>query len=90
MSSIDHLLQVVAGFADATGLSEGTVSARFLGGGAVVRQLREGRDMGARRIARALDEFSAAWPDGKPWPAGVPRDVAAEPVLTTRRASEDE
>ena len=78
MSSIDHLLKVVAGFADATGLSEGTVSARFLGGGAVVRQLREGRDMGARRIARALDEFSAAWPVNARWPAEVPRPAPAE------------
>ena len=73
MSSIADLLEVVSRFGEASGLAEGTVSARFLGGGAVARKLRGGADMGARRIARAMEEFSAAWPEGAEWPAGVPR-----------------
>lgn len=76
MSPIDELLEVVSRLSEASGLSEATISSRYLGGGTVARDLRAGRDMGARRIARAMRELSDAWPADAHWPADVPRPQA--------------
>lgn len=78
MTEIDHLLRVLAAFCEATGRAESTVSTQFLGAGSRVRQLREGADMGVQRAARALEDFSAAWPEGAAWPDGVPRPTPRE------------
>jgi hypothetical protein len=80
MTAIDQLLDIVARMSAATGLSESTISSRYLGGGFVARDLRAGRDMGARRIQRAMLELSRAWPAEAEWPIEIPRpvDQAAE------------
>jgi hypothetical protein len=77
MSSVEHLLTVFDAFRAATGLADATVSTRFLDRGSRIVALRAGGDMGAKRIARALDDFSAAWPPDAVWPAHVPRGAPA-------------
>jgi len=88
MADIDHLLTLVSAYSVASGLSEGTVSARFLGGGAVARELREGRDMGARRVQRVIEAFSARWPADAPWPEGVERPVLTPTLSRTGEGAE--
>ncbi len=73
MSPIENLLSVVDAYAAATGLAEATISTRFLAGGRVILDLRNGRDMGVRRIERAVESFAREWPADAEWPADVPR-----------------
>ena len=73
MAEISDLLKLIDGYCTAVGNAESTVSTRFFGAGHRVRQLRDGSDMGVRRIARAIEQFSREWPADAEWPADVPR-----------------
>lgn len=73
MSPIESLLTVVDAYREATGLAEATVSTRFLARGSQLKDLREGADIGSRRVERVLAEMSAQWPAGAAWPEGVVR-----------------
>jgi hypothetical protein len=73
MDEIAQLLLLCHRYAAHTRLSEATVSTRFLGGGARIRKLREGGDMGARFIRKVVAKFAENWPEGAAWPAEVPR-----------------
>jgi hypothetical protein len=76
MNDIRKLILVFDAFAALTGQAEATVSTKFLGNGNRIREIRDGGDMGSRRIARALAQFSAHWPVGAAWPEGVERPSA--------------
>lgn len=82
MNAIDAFLAVASKFAEARGLSEWRVSTLVFGEGTRLKHLREGGDMGARRVARGLVWLSANWPDGADWPSDVPRPVAAMGEVT--------
>ena len=73
MNAIDMLLTVSDAYAAARSLSESRVSTLAFGEGTRLKHIREGGDMGARRVQRGLQWFSANWPDGAEWPAAVPR-----------------
>ncbi len=75
MSAIDDILAVAEAFAAARSLSESRVSTLCFGEGTRLKHLRAGGDMGARRIARALEWFSAHWPPNAVWPAHVERPI---------------
>lgn len=75
LTDLDRLLRVFDAYCAATGRAEATVSTRFLGGGGRISSLRETGDMGARLIARTLQDFAAHWPPGAAWPAEVPLPV---------------
>lgn len=77
MTGIEQVLALVRIYGTARQLSAATVSTRFLGGGRVVRNLVEGRDMGTRRIERAIDQFAREWPADAVWPDGVARPFPA-------------
>jgi len=76
MLEIAALIRVIDSYMSATGLAEATVSARFLGRGGRVRELRAGGDIGARKLATVLEAFSATWPANAVWPADVPRPAS--------------
>lgn len=82
-SDLDRLIAVFDAYCEAVDLAPATVSARFLGRGGRVAELRDGGDMGSRTIHAILVKFSENWPDGAVWPASVPRPLpaadAAEP-----------
>lgn len=80
MNAIDDLLTVAGTFAEARSLSEWRVSTLIFGEGTRIKHLREGGDMGARRVARGMQWLSANWPDGAEWPLSVPRPVQASQV----------
>lgn len=73
MNDIEKLLRVFDAYVAATDSAEATVSARFLGRGGRIADLKRGGDMGSRTIQRALDLFSAQWPAAAAWPDGVGR-----------------
>lgn len=73
MSTIEQFLQIVDRFAAAHGISDATLSTRLFNDGKRVAAIREGRDVGARRIDRALLYMVERWPPGAEWPASVPR-----------------
>lgn len=73
MEPLTNLLALATAYAAHTGLSESTVSRLVLKNGSRLRELREGGDIGVRRVDAGLTWFSAHWPDGVDWPAGVPR-----------------
>lgn len=78
MNAIDELLAVVSAFAEARQLSESRVSTLVFGEGTRLKHLREGGDMGARRVARGMSWLSSNWPNGAQWPADVTRPHTAE------------
>lgn len=86
MSTVAALLTVADTYAAAVGLAEATVSKHFLGASHRLRTIRDGGDIGARRIETALADFSARWPEGAEWPEGVARPAAA-PVLSDGEAA---
>lgn len=73
MSAIDDLLSIIAAYSRARGLSESRVSTLCFGEGTRVRHLRAGGEMGALRVARAVQWFSDNWPDGVEWPGQIER-----------------
>lgn len=82
MLSISSFLAVVEGYCLATQIAEATVSTRVFNDGKRIAQIREGADIGARRLDRAMMWLSENWPDGTPWPNHVMRPsierIAAE------------
>lgn len=79
-SQIDQFFTLVESYAAATGLAEATISTRVLHDGKRIEMIRSGRDIGVRRIDEACRWFSAHWPEGADWPAGIPRPVTSPPV----------
>lgn len=73
---IDQLFEVVDAYRAATGVSDKTVSSRVLNDSGRIALLREGGDIGVRKVERALQWFSDNWPPATPWPADVPRPSA--------------
>lgn len=80
MSVIDDILHVATAYAAARELSESRVSTLCFGEGTRLKHIRNGGEMGARRIARALQWFSDNWPEGASWPETVARPPVATPT----------
>lgn len=75
-SDLDRLIAVFDAYCAAVELAPATVSARLLGRGGRIAELREGGDMGSRTIHALLVKFSQSWPEGATWPADVERPSA--------------
>jgi hypothetical protein len=78
MNAIDTFLVVARAYADARQLSESRVSTLVFGEGTRLKHLRDGGDMGARRVARGIRWLSENWPDNATWPAGIARPLPFE------------
>lgn len=70
---IDRLQTVVTAYAAAAGISIATASSRATGDGAKLSAVMKGADMTTRRFDDTMWWFSDNWPEGAPWPPGVPR-----------------
>lgn len=73
MSGIDKLLRTARVYADLQGLELSTVSWRIFEDTKKLAALEKGADIQVRRAERAMQWFSANWPDGAAWPAEVDR-----------------
>lgn len=79
MFTISALMSLVEAYSKASGLAEATISSRLFNDGKRLSEVRQGADIGVRRIERAVTWLSANWPTDAEWPAGVPRPGAAIP-----------
>ena len=75
MDALSDLFTLAAAYGKATGLAEASVSTRVLDGGGRLAQIREGRDIGVRRLRKALAWFSANWPENAVWPESIDRST---------------
>jgi hypothetical protein len=73
MSQIDSMFAVAAAFGEARQIGEARISTIVFNDGRRLKRVREGADIGARSIERALQWFSDHWPEGAEWPSDVPR-----------------
>lgn len=76
MSQIDHFLKCVEIYCAYSGRAEATLSSRVFHDGKRIAAIREGSDVGLRRMAVAMRWLSENWPEGLPWPEDVPRPSA--------------
>ena len=76
MADINDLLKLVEVYAGATGLAEATISTKVLNDGKRIEAIRDGCDIGVRRLDEAISWFSANWPEQARWPRGIPRPEA--------------
>jgi hypothetical protein len=87
MVSIDIFLELVSRFAEVNGISEATVSTRLFNDGKRLKLLREGGDLGVRKLDDAVQFMSDHWPEGKSWPRNIrrPDQVRSKKVLAPHR-----
>lgn len=76
MEIIDTLLLVSDAFCASTGIAEATLSSRVFNDGKRLAAVRAGKDIGARRVERAMRWFSENWPEGADWPLPVARPAS--------------
>lgn len=73
MTDMTQFLRLVAAYGKATGLAESTISSRLFDDGKRLRMLRDGRDVGIRKVQVAVAWLSDNWPADHPWPSDIPR-----------------
>lgn len=76
--AIPALLRLVDAYRVARGISDARVSTLVFNDGQRIDDLRSGKDIGTRRLSRAIQWFSDNWPPDAAWPADVPRPAPAE------------
>jgi hypothetical protein len=77
MTDINQFLQLVDAYSQATGLAQSTISTRLFNDGKRLEMLRDGRDVGIRKVTEAVQLMSDSWPPESVWPLGVPRPAPA-------------
>lgn len=82
MLRLDHFLALVDAYKRATKLADATISTKVLNDGQRIETIRNGGDIGARRLERAIEWFDQNWPVDADWPRTVPR-----PSINLRAAS---
>jgi hypothetical protein len=75
MHTEHDLVRLADIYASAKELTETTVSSRVFADSKRLAAIRSGKGITLRRFNDALRWFSANWPDGAEWPAGVARPV---------------
>jgi hypothetical protein len=83
MTQLEHFFLLVEAYCSATGAAEATLSGKIFSDGKRIAAIRNGSDVGVRRMAIAICWFSEHWPEGAEWPACVPR-----PILSVAEAAE--
>jgi hypothetical protein len=73
MITVNDLLTLADAFAAARGISDSRVSTLALNDGKALERIRTGGDIGARRLTKVWSWFADHWPEGAPWPSGVPQ-----------------
>jgi hypothetical protein len=78
MLGIPHLLSLVDEYRRVREVSDARVSTLVFNDGSRIAQLRDGRDIGTRRLDRAIQWFSDHWPEGADWPAVIVRPEVSD------------
>lgn len=77
---ISSFLVLVEAYCRAAGIAEATLSSRVFRDGKRLAQIREGADVGARRLEAAVRWLSENWPAEFDWPSEIERPAASMPV----------
>jgi hypothetical protein len=77
MSATASLIVITDLFCAARGLSRSRVSTLVFNDGKTLQRIADGGDLNTRSYERALGWFSANWPEGVAWPAGIERPGTA-------------
>lgn len=87
MSPIAEFFVLTEAFCAAAACAEATLSTRMLGDGKRLAAIRAGSDIGARRLAQAIQWLSDNWPADAAWPAVVQRPAAKSPASEPEAAA---
>lgn len=80
MYGINALLTLVDAYRLAHKVSDARVSTLVFNDGGRIAMLRDGKDIGTRRLERAIQWFSDNWPADAVWPTEVQRPALSEEV----------
>ncbi|MCC2608365.1 hypothetical protein [Neorhizobium petrolearium] len=80
MTLISSFLLLAETYCRAAGIAEATLSSRMFRDGKRIGQIREGSDIGVRRLDVAVQWLSDNWPEGFDWPAGVVRPASSTKI----------
>ncbi len=86
MTTSDAITQLAQRYADHRQIALSTVGRLAMGHGHFFLRLEEGR-VTIRRAERALQWFSAHWPEGLEWPADIPRPDPSENAGSPKEAA---
>ena len=78
MNTLNALFALVDAYCGHVGIAEATLSSQLFSDGKRLKALRVGKDVGARRLERAIRWLDEHWPDGCEWPEGVMRPLTPE------------
>jgi hypothetical protein len=78
MTNIDQFLRLVDAYSVATGLARSTISTRLFNDGKRLEMLQNGRDVGIRKVADAVQLISESWPPKSAWPEDIARPEPAK------------
>ncbi|MDE3023724.1 MAG: hypothetical protein KGI54_18060 [Pseudomonadota bacterium] len=78
MDHREKLLRIFNAYCGATRTSEARVSTIVLNGGHRIGSIQAGASFTVRTYERALEWFSANWPENAVWPDGVERPIHTE------------
>jgi hypothetical protein len=73
MIPLHQFFDLVKAYGAATGLAEATISTRVFNDGQRIEMLRSGRDVGVRKLERAIQWLSDNWPSDAKWPRNIER-----------------
>jgi len=79
MNSVDAFLALIDIYRTSTGLAEATVSSRLFNDGKRIASIRDGSDIGVRRLSTAMNWISDNWPPDANWPDHIQRPHSPEP-----------
>jgi hypothetical protein len=69
----DDLLTLARAYSEALDIALSTAGMRACGNVYVFNRLAEGKGCHSKTLDKASAWFAENWPDGVPWPAGIPR-----------------
>jgi len=81
MTVLDRFLRLCTAYEEQTGLSRARLSTVLLSRGTRLQQLRDGGDIGSRRLDAAMQWLSDNWPADAVWPDDIPRPAPSAPDL---------
>lgn len=73
--ALQSFFLLVDAFAEARSIGDARISTFVFNDGSRIKELREGGEVGYRRLLRAIQWFSDNWPENARWPSGVKRPV---------------
>ncbi|KFG68678.1 hypothetical protein JH26_14475 [Microvirga sp. BSC39] len=80
MLTVDHLLTLFDPFCEARRISAARLSTLLFNDGKRILLLKNGGDIGSRRLQEAFQWLSDHWPEGAEWPSDVPRPAPSQQV----------